>query len=70
MFLDRWRALSQCQPEEQETVIKLIDGANVKHQLETALSRLISRGLQRLFSAGRRCYQHLNPADQKQLSRS
>ncbi|MEJ5111741.1 hypothetical protein [Erwinia billingiae] len=49
MFLDRWRALSQCQPEEQETVIKLIDAAIVKHLLETALSRLISRGLQRDF---------------------
>jgi hypothetical protein len=37
MFLDRLRALSQCQPEEQGTVIKLIDAAIVKHRLETAV---------------------------------
>ncbi|BFI43924.1 transcriptional regulator [Yersinia pseudotuberculosis] len=36
-LLERFKALSQCQPEEQETVIKLIDAVIVKHRVESAL---------------------------------
>jgi transcriptional regulator with XRE-family HTH domain len=36
-LLERFRALSQCEPEEQETVIRLIDAVIVKHRVESAL---------------------------------
>jgi hypothetical protein len=37
-LLERFRALSQCEPEEQETVIRLIDAVIVKHRVEAALT--------------------------------
>ncbi len=37
-LLERFRALSQCEPEEQETVIRLIDAVIVKHRVESALN--------------------------------
>ncbi|AUX71700.1 helix-turn-helix domain-containing protein [Erwinia pyrifoliae] len=36
-LMERFRALAQCQPEEQETVIKLIDAVIVKHRVESAI---------------------------------
>lgn len=36
-LLERFRALSQCELEEQETVIRLIDAVIVKHRVESAL---------------------------------
>lgn len=36
-LLERFRALSQCELEEQETVIRLIDAVVVKHRVESAL---------------------------------
>lgn len=36
-LMERFRALAQCQPEEQETVIKLIDAVIVKNRVETAV---------------------------------
>lgn len=37
-LLERFRALSHCEPEEQETVIRLIDAVIVKHRVEAALT--------------------------------
>jgi transcriptional regulator with XRE-family HTH domain len=37
-LLERFRALSNCEPEEQETVIRLIDAVIVKHRVEAALT--------------------------------
>lgn len=37
-LLERFRALSQCELEEQETVIRLIDAVIVKHRVEAALT--------------------------------
>lgn len=36
-LLERFRALSKCELEEQETVIRLIDAVIVKHRVESAL---------------------------------
>ncbi|EFE97793.1 helix-turn-helix domain-containing protein [Serratia odorifera] len=36
-LMNRFKALAQCQPEEQETVIKLIDAVIVKHRVESAI---------------------------------
>jgi transcriptional regulator with XRE-family HTH domain len=36
-LLERFRALSQCELEEQETVIRLIDAVIIKHRVESAL---------------------------------
>jgi hypothetical protein len=36
-MLERFRALSQCETEEQETVIRLIDAVIVKRCVESAL---------------------------------
>ncbi|MEH0834605.1 helix-turn-helix transcriptional regulator [Pectobacterium cacticida] len=36
-LMERFKALAQCQPEEQETVIKLIDAVIVKHRVESAI---------------------------------
>ncbi|CAN5869890.1 helix-turn-helix transcriptional regulator [soil metagenome] len=37
-LLERFRALSLCEIEEQETVIRLIDAVIVKHRVEAALT--------------------------------
>lgn len=37
-LLERFRALSNCEPEKQETVIRLIDAVIVKHRVEAALT--------------------------------
>jgi len=36
-LLERFRALTQCEPDEQETVIRLIDAVIVKHRVESAM---------------------------------
>lgn len=36
-LLERFRALTQCQPDEQETVIRLIDAMIVKNRVESAI---------------------------------
>ncbi|ACT07637.1 transcriptional regulator, XRE family [Dickeya chrysanthemi Ech1591] len=36
-LMERFKALAQCLPEEQETVIKLIDAVVVKHRVESAM---------------------------------
>lgn len=36
-LLERFRALTQCEPDEQETVIRLIDAVIVKHRVESAI---------------------------------
>ncbi|WJM85469.1 helix-turn-helix transcriptional regulator [Dickeya chrysanthemi] len=36
-LMERFKALAQCLPEEQEMVIKLIDAVIVKHRVESAM---------------------------------
>ncbi|QIZ51852.1 XRE family transcriptional regulator [Dickeya zeae] len=36
-LMERFKALAQCLPEEQEMVIKLIDAVVVKHRVESAM---------------------------------
>lgn len=36
-LLERFRALTLCEPDEQETVIRLIDAVIVKHRVESAV---------------------------------
>lgn len=36
-LMERFRALTQCEPEEQEAVIRLIDAVIVKHRVESAI---------------------------------
>ncbi|GAB7203436.1 hypothetical protein OS12_48870 [Dickeya oryzae] len=36
-LMERFKALVQCLPEEQEMVIKLIDAVVVKHRVESAM---------------------------------
>lgn len=36
-LMERFKALVQCDPEEQEMVIKLIDAVIVKHRVESAI---------------------------------
>ena len=36
-LLERFHALAQCEPEEQEAVIRLIDAVIVKHRVESAV---------------------------------
>jgi transcriptional regulator with XRE-family HTH domain len=36
-LLERFRALTQCEPDEQETVIRLIDAVIVKNRVESAI---------------------------------
>lgn len=37
MINKRFKALAQCQPAKQETMIKLIDAVIVKHRVESAI---------------------------------
>lgn len=37
-LLERFRALTRCEPDEQETVIRLIDAMIVKNRVEAALT--------------------------------
>jgi transcriptional regulator with XRE-family HTH domain len=39
-LMERFQALAQCQPEEQEAVIRLIDAVIVKNRVETAMQPL------------------------------
>lgn len=36
-LFERFQALAQCEPEEQEAVIRLIDAVIVKHRVESAM---------------------------------
>ncbi|MBC8955001.1 helix-turn-helix domain-containing protein [Xenorhabdus sp. PB62.4] len=36
-LIERFKALEECQPEEQETVIKLIDAVIMKNRVESAM---------------------------------
>jgi len=42
-LLERFRALTQCEPDEQETVIRLIDAVIVKHRVESAVQPVDKR---------------------------
>lgn len=39
-LMERFRALAQCQQDEQEAVIRLIDAVIVKHRVESAMAPL------------------------------
>ncbi|EBF2920014.1 helix-turn-helix transcriptional regulator [Salmonella enterica subsp. enterica serovar Agama] len=43
-LMERFRALEQCQPEEQETVIKLIDAVIMKNRIESAIRPVDRKG--------------------------
>lgn len=43
-LMERFRALEQCQPEEQETVIKLIDAVIMKNRIESAIRPVDLKG--------------------------
>ncbi|SUG28059.1 Uncharacterised protein [Salmonella enterica subsp. arizonae] len=43
-LMERFKALEQCGPEEQETVIKLIDAVIMKNRIESAIRPVDMKG--------------------------